>query len=48
MPVLESFFNKDAGVRPAILLTLLAPTQQNGQTHSNTSLAFADEWFECV
>ena len=29
-------------------LTLLAPISQNGQTHSNNSLAVADELFECV
>ena len=29
-------------------LTLQAPTTQNGQTHSNNSSAFADEFFECV
>ena len=31
-----------------ILLTLLAPTPQNGQTHSNNSSATANEFFECV
>ena len=29
-------------------LTLKAPTPQNGQRHSNNSLAVADEYFECV
>ena len=29
-------------------VTLKAPTQQNGQTHLNDSLATADELFECV
>ena len=29
-------------------LTLLVPIRQNGQTHSNNSLATADELFECV
>ena len=29
-------------------LTLSVPTTQNGQTHSNNSLATADELFECV
>ena len=29
-------------------LTLLAPTPQNGQTHSNKLSAKADELFECV
>ena len=29
-------------------LTLQAPTPQNGQTHSNNSLAFANELFEYV
>ena len=28
-------------------LTLLAPTPQNGQTHSNKLSAKADELFEC-
>ena len=27
---------------------LLAPTPQNGQTHSNSLSAFAEELFECV
>ena len=30
------------------LLTLLTPTPENGQTHSNNSSAFADELSECV
>ena len=30
------------------LLTLKAPTAQNGQIHSNNLLAVADELFECV
>ena len=30
------------------LLTLYAPTLQNGQTHSNNSSATADELFKCV
>ena len=30
------------------ILTLSAPTPQNDQTHSNNSLAKADELFECV
>ena len=30
------------------LLTLQAPTPQNGQTHSNKSSATADDLFECV
>ena len=30
------------------VLTIQAPTQQNGQTHSNNSSAFVDELFECV
>ena len=29
-------------------LILIVPTPQNGQTHSNNSLAFANELFECV
>ena len=29
-------------------ITLLAPTPQNGQTHSSNSSAFPDELFECV
>ena len=29
-------------------LTLSAPTLQNGQTHSNNSMVFDDELFECV
>ena len=29
-------------------LTVYKPSQQNGQTHSNNSLAFADELFDCV
>ena len=29
------------------MLTLSALTSQNGQTHSNNSSAFADEFFEC-
>ena len=29
-------------------LTLLAPTPQNGQTHSNNLMATGDEFFECV
>ena len=29
-------------------LTLSAPASQNGQTHSNNSLAKADALFECV
>ena len=30
-----------------VILTLLTPTPQNGQTHSNNSSATADELFEC-
>ena len=30
------------------ILTLKAPTPQNGQTHSNSSSGTADELFECV
>ena len=29
-------------------LTFYVPTPKNGQTHSNNSLAVADELFECV
>ena len=29
-------------------LILIVPTPQNGHTHSNNSLAFANELFECV
>ena len=29
-------------------LTLLAPTSQNGQTHSNNSPAVVEKLFECV
>ena len=29
-------------------LTVYAPTPQNGQTHSNISLAFVDTLLECV
>ena len=29
-------------------LTLLAPTPQNGQTHSNNSSVTAEELFECL
>ena len=29
-------------------LTLLAPTPQNGQTHSNNLMATGDEFFESV
>ena len=30
-----------------LILTILTPTPQNGQTHSNNSSATADELFEC-
>ena len=30
------------------ILTLSAPTPQNGQIHSNNSSAVADELFDCV
>ena len=32
----------------ARILTLLAPTLKNGQTHTNNSSAIAEELFECV
>ena len=31
-----------------VLLNTLSVNQQNGQTDSNNSVAFADELFECV
>ena len=31
-----------------MVLTPLASTLQNGQTHSNNSSAFADKLFKCV
>ena len=35
-------------LKPRVSLTLSEPIPQNGQTHSNSSSAFADELFECV
>ena len=44
MPQMKRFKNRSKGNS----LTLYKPTPQNGQTHSKTSSARADELFECV
>ena len=40
-------FDNPVFISPQTVSTL-APTPQNGQTHSNNSLATADELFECI
>ena len=41
-------FMDPVGLHQGSLLNLNVPASQNGQTHSNNSLATADELFECV
>ena len=44
----EKITQHDKNVHETTCLTLSVPTPQNGQTHSNKSLAIADKFFICV